>query len=63
VEIVRLGNEHVGERARVQGLRVHMLAVLGVGIAAVWVGSGITAIRKRAVESRAGNSSRSAQPN
>lgn len=51
VEIARLGNEHVGERARVEGLRLHALAVLGVGMAAVWIGSGITAIRKRGDES------------
>ena len=48
VEIVRLGNEHVGSRARVDGLRANFLLVLGIGIAAVWIGSGITAIRKRA---------------
>ena len=60
VEIVRLGNEHVGERARLEGLRVHMLVVLGVGIAAVWIGSGFTAIRKRADESQAGKFGRDA---
>jgi hypothetical protein len=48
VEIVRLGNEHVGDRARVDGLRANFLLVLGIGIAAVWISSGITAIRKRA---------------
>jgi hypothetical protein len=51
VEIVRLGNEHVAERARLEGLHVHMLVVLGVGIAAVWIGGGIAAIRKRFDES------------
>jgi len=48
VEIVRLGNEHVGDRARVDGLRANFLVVLGIGIAAVWIASGITAIRNRA---------------
>jgi hypothetical protein len=48
VEIVRLGNEHVGHRARADGLRANFLVVLGIGIAAVWIGSAITAIRKRA---------------
>lgn len=47
VEIVRLGNEHVGGRARVDGLRANFLVVLGIGIAGVWIASGITAIRKR----------------
>jgi predicted metal-binding membrane protein len=48
VEIVRLGNEHVGDRARVDGLRANFLVVLGTGIVAVWIASGITALRKRA---------------
>jgi len=48
VEIVRLGNEHVGDRARVDGLRANCLVALGIGIAAVWIASGITAIRNRA---------------
>jgi len=48
VEIVRLGNEHVGDRARVDGLRANFLVVLGTGIVAVWIASGITAIQKRA---------------
>jgi hypothetical protein len=48
VEIVRLGNEHVGGRARVDGLRANFIVVLGIGMAAVWIASGITAIRKRA---------------
>ena len=48
VEIVRLGNEHVGDRARVDGLRASFLVVLGFGIAAVWIASGIAGIRKRA---------------
>jgi hypothetical protein len=37
-----------------------MLVVLGVGIAAVWIGSGFTAIRKRADESQAGTRGRDA---
>jgi hypothetical protein len=48
VEIVRLGNEHVGHRARVDALRENFVVVLGIGIAAVWIGSAITAMRKRA---------------
>ena len=51
VEIVRLGNEHVGNRARVDGLRTNVLVVLGIGIAMVWIASGITAIRKRSATS------------
>lgn len=52
VEIIRLGNEHVGNRARIEGLRPHALAVLAVGGAAVWIGSGVTAMRKHADASR-----------
>jgi len=48
VEIIRLGNEHVGNRARIEGLRAHVIAVLGIGFAAVWIGSGLAALRKRA---------------
>lgn len=48
VEIVRLGNEHVSYRARTDGLRANFLVGFGIGIAAVWIGSAITAIRKRA---------------
>jgi hypothetical protein len=47
VEIVRLGNEHVGNRARIEGLRAHAIVSLAAGVAAVWIGSGVTAIRKR----------------
>ncbi len=47
VEIVTLGNEHVGDRARVEGLRANFLVVLGIGIATVWIASGITVIRAR----------------
>jgi hypothetical protein len=53
VEIVRLGNEHVGDRVRVEGLRMHAIAALGIGMAAVWLGSGITALRTRAAVSPA----------
>jgi len=48
VEIIRLGNEHVGNRARIEGLRPHVMATLGIGFAAVWIGSGFTVMRKRA---------------
>jgi hypothetical protein len=37
-----------GNRARIEGLRAHVIAVLGIGIAAVGIGSGIAALRKRA---------------
>lgn len=48
VEIIRLGNEHLGERARMGGLRANFIVMLGIGVAAVWIGSAITAVRKRA---------------
>jgi len=47
LEIVRLGNEHVGDRARLEGLRLHVIVLLAIGTAAVWIGSGIVAIRRR----------------
>jgi hypothetical protein len=53
LEIIRLGNEHVGERARLAGLRMHVLVALSVGIAAIWIGSGITLLQtRRAAASR-----------
>jgi len=48
VEIIRLGNEHVGNRARIEGLRPHVIALLGIGVAAVWFSSGMVPMRKRA---------------
>ena len=45
VEIVRLGNEHVGQRARPESLRANFFVMFGIGIAASWVGSAIAAIR------------------
>lgn len=38
VEIVRLGNEHIGQRARFEGLRANFL-MLGVGNVVVWIAS------------------------
>ena len=61
VEIVRLGNEHVANRARVDGLRANLLVVLGIGIAAVWIGSAVTAMRKRAEMSQGQATSARAQ--
>jgi hypothetical protein len=49
VEIVRLGNEHLGQqRGRVEALRANFLIMIAIGIAAVWIGSVITAMRKSA---------------
>jgi hypothetical protein len=47
VEIVRLGNEHIGQRARFDGLRANFVIMLGLGITAVWIASVMTAIRRR----------------
>jgi hypothetical protein len=49
VEIVRLGNEHIGQRARFEALLTNFLVMLGVGIVAVWIASATTAIRRRTV--------------
>jgi len=57
VEIIRLGNEHVGNRARIEGLRPHVIATLGIGIAAVWIGSCVTVMRKRADVARSSSAS------
>jgi hypothetical protein len=46
VEVVRLGNEHIGQRARFDGLRGNFLIMVGVGIVMVWIASAITAIRE-----------------
>jgi hypothetical protein len=51
VEIIRLGNEHIGQRARVDGLRANFLIMLGLGIVTVWIASAVTAIRKRTAPS------------
>jgi hypothetical protein len=51
VEIARVGNEHLGHRARGESLRANFLVVLGIGTAAVWIGSAMSAIRTR-TESR-----------
>jgi hypothetical protein len=50
VEVVRVGNEHVGYRAvrRTEGLRATLLVMFGVGIAATWIGSAASMIGKRA---------------
>ena len=45
VEIVRLGNEHVGARARTADLRGNFLIMFGAGIAATWAVSAIVNIR------------------
>ena len=46
VEIVRVGNEHLGHRARTESLRTNFLVMFGVGIAASWIGSAIAAFRQ-----------------
>jgi hypothetical protein len=47
VEIIKLGNEHIGQRARFDGLRANFLVMLGVGIIAVWAAGAVTTIRNR----------------
>jgi hypothetical protein len=37
VEIVRLGNEHIGQRARFDGLRTNFLIMLAAGIITIWI--------------------------
>jgi predicted PurR-regulated permease PerM len=46
-EIVRLGNEHIGQRARFDGLQANFVVMLGVGIIGVWTAGAVTAIRNR----------------
>lgn len=46
VEIVRVGNEHLGHRARTESLRTNFLVMFGIGIAVSWIGSAIAALRK-----------------
>jgi hypothetical protein len=41
VEIVRIGNEHIGQRARTGDLRANFLVMFGLGIAATWMVSAI----------------------
>jgi hypothetical protein len=50
VEVVRIGNEHVGYRAlrRTESLSATFLVIFGVGMAATWIGTAISSIRKRA---------------
>lgn len=48
LEIVQVGNEHLAHRTRAESLRGHLLVMFGVGVAAVWIGSGISALQKRA---------------
>jgi hypothetical protein len=45
VEIVRLGNEHVGYRGRAESLRANFLVMFAVGVAATWAGSAVAALR------------------
>ena len=47
VEIGRVGNEHLAHRARAGSLRANLLVLFGVGVSAVWIGSAISAVRKR----------------
>jgi hypothetical protein len=62
VEIVRLGNEHIGQRARVEDLRANFLIMLGFGIVTVWTASAVTAIRKRTTLSLGSDSKASSAP-
>ncbi|MFN8060238.1 MAG: hypothetical protein U0Q12_13865 [Vicinamibacterales bacterium] len=48
VEIVRLGNEHLGHRAGADVFAAPVLVLLGIGVASVWVSSAIAFIRSRA---------------
>jgi hypothetical protein len=50
VEIVRVGNEHLGYRAlrRTENLNATFFVIFSVGIAATWIGSAIGSIRRRA---------------
>ena len=48
VEVVRLGNEHVGYRERTEGLQANFLVLFVLSIGATWIASTVTAIRKRA---------------
>jgi hypothetical protein len=47
VEIVRVGNEHVGYRERTESLLANFLVMFGIAIVATWIGSATSAIRKR----------------
>ena len=47
VEVVRVGNEHLGSRARTAGLRDNFLVMFVLGVAASWIASAIAAVRAR----------------
>lgn len=48
VEVVRLGNEHVGYRERTESLQANFLVLLVISIAGTWMASAVAAIRRRA---------------
>lgn len=47
VEIVRIGNEHIGRRGRTESLRDNFVVMFGIGIVASWIGVAIAALRLR----------------
>ena len=47
VEIIRVGNEHLGHRARTTGLWSNFVVLFIVGMAASWIGSVIAAVRPK----------------
>ena len=47
VEIVRVGNEHLGNRGRTESLRNNFLVLFALGVAASWAGSALAAARVR----------------
>lgn len=51
VEIVRVGNEHLGNRGRTDSLRDNFLLLFAAGVAASWVASAIQLHRSRSTRS------------
>jgi len=47
VEVIRIGNEHVGYRERTESLSANFLVIFGIAVAATWVGSALNALRQR----------------
>ena len=46
VEIVRIGNEHLGHRGRTESLRANFLVMFGIGIVASWIGVATAALQQ-----------------
>lgn len=53
VEIVQVGNEHLAHRGRADSLRGNLLVMFGIGVAAVWIGSAMSALQQRAAANAA----------